>query len=162
MTWYAIYDIASGALQSGTNVDSQVAAASALAARGLAVALCPDGAQTGVWNPATLSFTPAPPEPVMITGGQLIGLFTPTEAVRIYQAATLPAPGTTPPASFNAQAFQFIKMVETAAGPFDLLGAPVSQGLALIAALGLYDDQNGTPGAATARPAAIQSATVFA
>lgn len=161
MTWYAIYDLTSKALVSGTDVASQVASAAVLDARGYGVALCPDGSQTGVWNPATLAFDAAPPEPVMVTGGQFVGLFTPTEYVRIYQAASLPAPGTTPPASFSAPLSQFVKMVETASGPFDLLGAPVAQGLALIAALGLYDDQNGTPGAATARPAAIVATRSF-
>ena len=150
MTWFAIYQQEDGILVSGTNDQTKVASADVLAARGYAVAQCPDGSQSGVWNVSTHQFDPAPPSPVNVSPDNFVALFTPAETVRIFAAAQLPNPQ-------SPELFYLLRQLDHRSTDLDLLGTTITQGLAVIAALGLFDDQNGVAGAATQRPAAIQA-----
>jgi hypothetical protein len=141
---YAVYQREDGRLVSITSDATKIASQSVLDARGYSVAELPDGTQNGAWNAATLQFDPRPPEPVMIDPATFYALFTPAERARIYASAD---PGIVDYTRWLGHVIQ----------PFDLLGPAIAQGLATVAAQGLFDDQNGVADAATSRPAAIQA-----
>lgn len=86
MTWFAIYQAEDGRLVSGTNDAAKVASADIIAARGYAVKQFADGSQNGVWNPATLSYDPAPAGPNVIDTGDFFDRFTAAELRGILQS----------------------------------------------------------------------------
>jgi hypothetical protein len=145
MAIYALYSAADKSLYSWTRSASDYRPDYADAGFGLAVlGDDPDPGQGAVWNTGTLSFDPPPPAPVYIEPDDFVAVFTPTETARIY-------------ASADPVLQQFLRRLAVRRLPVDLLGETVTQGLAYIAHLGLFDDQNGVADAATTRPAAIQA-----
>lgn len=153
MSVFVIYQNENGAYVSSTSDPTKVANAAILSARGYSVATLPDGSG-GIWNPVTHVFDPGLAQPVYLSAGDLLSLFTPTELVKIYNAAALPAPA-------SPQMFQLLKQLENQSGPINAAGSAQSgavQLVQLVRQLGFYDDQNGVPGAATARVAAIRAA----
>jgi hypothetical protein len=135
---WAVYQIEDGRLVS---TGSTVADDAVLAARGYGKVEI--ASANGVWNPARLAFDPAPSEAIEIEPDVFLDQFTPAETARIY-------------GSPDAVLQKFLRRLSIRRLPIDLSGETVTGGLAYVASLGLFDDQNGVPGAPTARPVAIQ------
>lgn len=144
MTVYAVYATENGQLWSVAHDAAQVASADVLTARGFAVKQFPDGTDAGPWNAATLSFGAPPPPSLMLDPVDFLMRFTPTETARIR-------------ASADPRVQQFVFALGIQRDAINVLGTTASGGLALIASLGLFDDQAGVAGAATARITQIQT-----
>lgn len=123
MTWYAVYAIESGDLISGTDDPTKVAAPSVLTARGYAVAECPDGAQSGVWNVVTHVFDPEPP---------IINSYPTWKWLSRFTAAELATIRASSDENVAALLFrlQFTQMIEPTS-------ADIQQGLAYLQSIGL-------------------------
>lgn len=155
MTVFAIYQNEDGRLVSVTSdatmttvaemqAAGRIASDAILQARGYGAVALADSAGPVVWNTTTHAFDAAPPGPVEIEPDDFVAQFTATESQRVY-------------ASTDPNLVQFLRRLSVRRLPIDLLGATVTNGLAYIASLGLFDDQKGVAGAATTRPAAIQA-----
>lgn len=93
MPIFAIYQAADGALVSTTRSVAGLASEAVYQARGLAVAERPDEEAGGQWNPATLRFDPAPPEPGprVITPLEFRARFADAESLAITAAGMVSA-----------------------------------------------------------------------
>lgn len=144
MTVYAVYATENGQLWSVVHDAALVATPDILTARGFAVKQFADGADAGPWDPAVLAFGPPPPPALTLAPVDFLMRFTATETQRIR-------------ASTDPHLEQFVFALSIQRDPINVLGTTVSNGLSLIAGLGLFDDQGGTPGAPTQRITQIQT-----